>query len=101
MTGPPSICSVTDVALRVTHCNSTWVGALHTTGGAGPVSETICTPDRTEVVVDTGRVVEPSAAADVDVVSGRAGWLAEHAVSPTIATIAHQRTTRDGRMTRS
>ncbi len=100
-TGPPLISRVTDLACRVAQRSSTCVGALHTSGGVGPASETICTSDAAGVVVGAGRPVDAGGAAEVAVVTGLAAWLVEHAVSATIAAVADQNATRDRRITRS
>jgi len=72
---------------------------LHTTGAGGPLIDTTCTSDAT-VLVDLAAALDVGAAADVDV-SGLARWLAEHAPSPTIATVADNQASRVGRMARS
>ncbi|MGO9875996.1 MAG: hypothetical protein ACLPVY_19640 [Acidimicrobiia bacterium] len=58
--------------------------------------------DAAAVVVEAGRPLDEGSAADVAVVvAGLAAWLAEHAVSATIAAVADQKATRDRRITRS
>jgi hypothetical protein len=103
-TGPPLICNVTVFACCVTQCSSTCVGALQSTGAAGPLSEMIRTSVAAGVLVGASvfdASVDDELGGAVVVGAELAEWLLEHAASARNTTVADNEATRDGRITRS
>jgi hypothetical protein len=110
---------ITVVAPRVSQCSATLVGALHSTGSGGPISDTMRGPPSAETVLvvagteTRGRllgvdvdaaieVVEMALDVDVDAREGRfGGLLLLQAVGTATATIIVSEATRGRRTPRS